>query len=219
MGFLDRILGHGGNYDDDVEDEDEDDEDDEEEGDEEDDENPYGDDDENEDGYSGDLDPNDPNNPDNPFNNEEEQEGKEDGEDSGDSEGEDGKDKKKKKKKDKEGKNKKDAEGKGKIKVEKPNATVPKSVIRKNALRYECLPNPEGTCPFCHQFTIVKSFRMGDKLLVTLPILIVSKNKVNTFYCMNPRCKKNWKSGWCFRAAGERFIGSKLPTKRIFNQN
>ncbi len=223
MAILDRLFGRGTNYDDDFYDEDDED-DDEESEDDEDDENPFGDDDENEDGFSGDPDLNDPNNPDNLLNfNEEETFDEEDDDKDKDDEGNDKDDKKKKKKKkdDKgdKGNNKKDVEGKGKVKVQHANARVPKSIIRKNALSYECLPNPEGTCPFCHQFTIVKSMRMGDKLLVTLPILVVARNNVNTFYCMNPRCKKNWKSGWCFRAAGERFIGAKLPTKRMFNKD
>ena len=220
MAILDRLFGRGTNYDDDIYDEDDED-DDEESEDDEDDENPFGDDDENEDGFSGDPDLNDPNNPDNLLNfNEEETFDEEDDDKDKDDEGND-KDDKKKKKDDKgdKGNNKKDVEGKGKVKVQHANARVPKSIIRKNALSYECLPNPEGTCPFCHQFTIVKSMRMGDKLLVTLPILVVARNNVNTFYCMNPRCKKNWKSGWCFRAAGERFIGAKLPTKRMFNKD
>lgn len=220
MAILDRLFGRGTNYDDDFYDEDDED-DDEESEDDEDDENPFGDDDENEDGFSGDPDLNDPNNPDNLLNfNEEETFDEEDDDKDKDDEGND-KDDKKKKKDDKgdKGNNKKDVEGKGKVKVQHANARVPKSIIRKNALSYECLPNPEGTCPFCHQFTIVKSMRMGDKLLVTLPILVVARNNVNTFYCMNPRCKKNWKSGWCFRAAGERFIGAKLPTKRMFNKD
>lgn len=220
MAILDRLFGRGTNYDDDIYDEDDED-DDEESEDDEDDENPFGDDDENEDGFSGDPDLNDPNNPDNLLNfNEEETFDEEDDDKDKADEGND-KDDKKKKKDDKgdKGNNKKDVEGKGKVKVQHANARVPKSIIRKNALSYECLPNPEGTCPFCHQFTIVKSMRMGDKLLVTLPILVVARNNVNTFYCMNPRCKKNWKSGWCFRAAGERFIGAKLPTKRMFNKD
>lgn len=212
MALLDRIFGNNNDYEEDYVNE-EDEESEEDEDNEEEDDNPtgFGDDDENQDGYSGspEVDPNAL-----PFDDMEEDGEDEDGDEDSGSSGE-GKSKKKKKGKDKNSKND-DGKTKGKVQVKKNSS---KAALRKNALKYGCLPNPEGYCPHCKQYSMFKSMRFGDKMLIEGPSTLILKSKWTTFYCMNNACKHNWKSGWCVRCAGDRYIGKKVPMKRVLNKD
>ena len=127
----------------------------------------------------------------------------------------------KKDKKDKKKKNQDDdanQKGKANVKVKKNSS---KAQMRKDALKHACASSPEGICPSCHQMSIFKSRRIGDFTFMQLPITIITRGgqKVTTFYCFNRKCKKNYWSGYCYRCAGDRFLGKKALMKRILNIN
>lgn len=216
MALLDRFFGNHDEYDDDEEsylNNDEDDEEGDDDDEEDDDDNPtgFGDDDDNPDGYGGtpEVDPNA-----SPFGDEDEEDENRDDDGEGSSDEKDKKNKKKKKKGEETDKDNGKTKVKGKVK--KPSS---KAAMKKNAISYGCLPTAEGYCPFCKEYSMFKSMRFGDKVLVEGPVALIAKQKISTFYCMNKACKKNWKSGWCVRCAGERYFGKKLPMKRILNKD
>lgn len=112
----------------------------------------------------------------------------------------------------------------------KQNDQKKRWVVRKNgklkynpahakgsALRKSMAPKPEGICPVCHKRSIFKSWRPMDIALFTGLVMLVTagSSRVSTFYCMNRKCKVSYWKNYCFRCGGDRWIGGKVPWKRI----
>lgn len=55
-----------------------------------------------------------------------------------------------------------------------------------------------GYCPKCEAYSIFFSKRLGDTILKIASGLF-GANNTYTFYCMNPSCKFNYYTGYCFR--------------------
>ena len=55
-----------------------------------------------------------------------------------------------------------------------------------------------GKCPVCGEKSIYFSTKATDNLL-GVGLLAVTGNYMITYYCMNPKCSANWKSGKCRR--------------------
>ena len=111
-------------------------------------------------------------------------------------------------------------EAKNKVKWNDKNQKkkVLKHFSKSEAIKYACHSTAEGYCPFCHQMSMSKSDRLGDRFWIGSASFILN-SKISTFYCFNPKCKHNYRSGWCVRCAGERYIGKAFPMKRVLNVN
>ncbi len=91
------------------------------------------------------------------------------------------------------------------------------AIARKNALLKGMAPRAEGICPFCHKRSIYRSYRPMDLALFTVlaAVLTVGSARISTFYCMNKKCRASYDKNYCFRCAGDHWIGGKAPWKRI----
>ena len=91
------------------------------------------------------------------------------------------------------------------------------AIARKNALLKGMAPRAEGICPVCHKRSIFKSYRPMDLALFTGLVALVTagSSRVSTFYCMNRKCRVSYWKNFCFRCAGDRWVGGKVPWKRI----
>lgn len=193
-----KFLNEYGEFDDEEEDEedDEDEENEDEEDGEEEEENP--------DGYGEEYDPY-------AMFNDEEEEYDDDDDELDDGSGSN-KDKKSKKDKKKSKKESQELEANGKKKV-KSNANTSKASMKKDAVAHGCSPMAEGQCPYCHQLSIHKSYKIGD-VSYCLAFKLFGK-KVSRFYCFNKKCNYSYYRHYCFNCGGDRWIGSKIVTKQI----
>ena len=91
------------------------------------------------------------------------------------------------------------------------------AIARKNALVKGMAPRAEGICPVCHKRSIFKSYRPMDLALFTGLVALVTagSSRISTFYCMNRKCRVSYWKNFCFRCAGDRWVGGKVPWKRI----
>lgn len=90
-------------------------------------------------------------------------------------------------------------------------------LARKDALVKAMAPRAEGICPVCHKRSIFKSYRPMDLALFTGLVALVTagSSRISTFYCMNRKCRVSYWKNFCFRCAGDRWVGGKVPWKRI----
>ena len=88
-----------------------------------------------------------------------------------------------------------------------------KTSMNKEAVKHQCYSQPEGTCPFCHSHSIYKSRRMGDGAVGLFSML--AGRKISTFYCFDKKCRFNFYKHYCFRCAGQRWIGGKIAIKQV----
>lgn len=103
----------------------------------------------------------------------------------------------------------------GSVQNRKPKFNA--ALAKKEAIKKGCSPVPEGICPGCHKRSIFKSYRPMDLTIFTGLVALVTfgSSRMSTFYCMNRRCKFSYWKNYCFRCAGDRWVGAKVPWKRI----